>query len=49
MSKESNQEQLPEEAQLHRHCRRCHRKLKSPVAMKVGYGRVCAKKARHEQ
>ena len=31
---------------LHMCCRRCHRRLKSPEAMKAGYGKVCAKKIR---
>ena len=31
---------------LHRSCRRCHRQLKNPKAMKAGYGKVCAKKIR---
>ncbi len=32
--------------ELHRSCRRCHRRLKNPEAMKAGYGKVCAKKIR---
>jgi len=34
------------EEALHGSCRRCHRRLKNPVAMKAGYGKVCAKKVR---
>lgn len=29
---------------LTRYCRRCHRKLKDPRSMKIGYGPVCAAK-----
>lgn len=38
------QEPGTEPPQLHRHCLRCRRKLKSEKAMRIGYGSVCAKK-----
>ena len=43
-SKEAeNQEQPTSEAILTRYCMRCHRKLRNPNSMKIGYGPVCAK------
>lgn len=36
------------EAPLSRYCRRCHRKLKSEKAMRIGYGKICAQKVRGE-
>jgi hypothetical protein len=36
-------------AELIRHCKRCHRKLKNPKSMKAGYGPVCAKKTEHAE
>jgi len=42
------QAQLAQPAELHRYCRRCHRRLKSAAAMKAGFGRVCLKKHRSE-
>jgi len=41
-----DQQQGPctQEAELHRYCERCHRKLKDPISMKAGYGPVCMKK-----
>ena len=32
------------EEALHRSCRRCHRRLKNPEAMKAGYGKSCLRK-----
>lgn len=32
------------DAQLTRYCRRCHRKLKDPRSMKIGFGPICAAK-----
>jgi hypothetical protein len=40
------QEQGVQEAPLTRYCRRCHRKLKSKKAMRLGYGKICALKVR---
>jgi hypothetical protein len=37
-----------QEAELVRYCKRCHRKLKAAASMKIGLGRVCAKKERKE-
>ncbi len=34
----------PHEAQLTRYCRRCHRTLRDPRSMEIGYGPVCAAK-----
>jgi|GEM_PF-2697685 len=31
----------PNEAQLTRYCRRCHRKLKNVDSMKRGFGPIC--------
>ena len=44
----TEQQQLGQPAELCRYCRRCHRRLKNPRAMKIGYGKVCAKKAVQE-
>lgn len=44
MTSENVQEQITNEATLHRYCRRCGRKLRNPDAMKLGYGRICARK-----
>lgn len=30
-------------------CRRCGRRLRSAAAVKVGFGRVCARRAREEK
>lgn len=30
-------------------CLRCHRKLKSPDARKIGYGKVCYEKSKTEK
>ncbi len=38
------QQQLSNDAELVRHCRRCHRKLKNVRSMQIGYGPVCALK-----
>ena len=38
------QEQLSNEAELSRYCRRCLRKLKVEKWQQLGYGPVCAKK-----
>ena len=48
MSTEPVQTEISNEAELYRYCRRCHRKLKSPVAMKAGYGKVCFRKIQQE-
>jgi hypothetical protein len=40
VNQEQEQEQ-PGTATLIRHCRRCHRRLKSEASMKIGYGQVC--------
>lgn len=29
-------------------CKRCGRKLRSPEARKIGYGKICEKKSKHE-
>lgn len=42
------QEQLSQPAELHRYCRRCHRKLKQERAMKLGYGKICYAKVCQE-
>jgi len=42
------QEQLSQPAELHRYCRRCHRKLKSAESLKRGFGPVCAAKEAQE-
>jgi hypothetical protein len=44
MTTENVQEQITNEASLYRYCRRCGRKLRNPDAMKLGYGRICARK-----
>lgn len=36
------------EVPLSRYCRRCHRKLRVEKWQKIGYGPVCAQKARQE-
>jgi hypothetical protein len=43
------QSQLSQPAELHRYCRRCHRRLKALAAMKAGYGRICLAKSRQER
>lgn len=45
-----NQEQeQPGTATLIRYCRRCHRKLKSEVSMKLGYGPICLRHVEAKQ
>jgi len=48
MSEDSSiiQESGVQEVQLSRYCRRCHRRLRSEKAMRLGFGAVCARKIR---
>jgi len=39
-----NESPCTQEAKLIRYCTRCGRKLKAEASMKIGLGRVCAKK-----
>lgn len=49
MTPEPVQTEISNEAELHRYCRRCRRKLKAEKAMRLGYGAVCLKKVVHEK
>jgi hypothetical protein len=42
---ENTEEQAIELPKLYYKCRRCKRALSNPQAMKIGFGKVCAKKA----
>jgi len=44
MEEETSQSELPAATELKRYCLRCHRKLRNPAAMMIGYGRICARK-----
>jgi hypothetical protein len=44
----ADQQQLSQPAELHRYCRRCHRRLKSEKSMKAGFGPVCFAKILQE-
>jgi hypothetical protein len=45
----ADQQQLSQPAELHRYCRRCHRRLKSERSMKAGFGPVCILKEAQER
>ena len=47
-NEQTKQLPCPNEVDLIRYCKRCHRKLKATASMKIGLGRVCAKKERKE-
>jgi len=42
------QQQLSQPAELHRYCRRCHRRLSNEESMKRGFGPICFQKESEE-